>query len=68
MPGRISKVSYFGQFYEAIVETEDAGDLLVSATLDGPAPRTDTNVWVGWSAEVGVPLPGQPKEADDAYS
>ena len=67
MAGRIKGVSYFGQLYEAIVETEVAGDLLVSAGLDGPAPRAGESVWVGWKTDVGVPLPGRPDGADDAY-
>ncbi len=67
MAGRIKGVSYFGQLYEAIVETEVAGDLLVSAGLDGPAPRAGETVWVGWKTNVGVALPGRPEGADEAY-
>ena len=68
LPGVITKVSYFGQVYEVVVETDDAGDLMVTADLDGAFPVTGDRVWVGWKDEYGVPLAGRPAETDDAYA
>ncbi|MEM7747248.1 MAG: ABC transporter ATP-binding protein [Pseudomonadota bacterium] len=68
LPGAISKVSYFGQVYEVVVETETAGDLMVMMPLGGARPTVGANVQVGWALESGVPLEGRPGVGDDAYA
>ena len=68
LPGRIKKVSYFGQAYEVIVETDVAGDLMVTADLGREEPRPGNRVWVGWPESSGVPLAGRPSETDDVYA
>ncbi len=67
IPGTISKVSYFGQVHEVIVETELAGNLMVSVPLGGRTPKRGDRVHVGWAEESGVPLSGRPGTGDDAY-
>jgi len=66
--GKVEKVSYFGQLYEAIVATESAGDLLVTVDLAHNEPRVGEQVWIGWAVDSGVLLAGRPVEADDAYA
>ena len=68
IPGRIKKVSYFGQLYEVVVETDVAGEILVTADLGHEQPRVGKFVWIGWPDSSGVPLAGRPSETDDAYS
>ena len=66
--GRVEKVTYFGQLYEAIVATESAGDLLVTVDLAHSKPSVGEQVWIGWEVDSGVILAGRPVEADDAYA
>lgn len=66
--GKVTKVSYFGQLYEAIISTESAGDLLVTVDLAQNEPRVDDQVWIGWAADSGVLLAGRPVDSDDAYA
>lgn len=66
--GKVTKVSYFGQLYEAIVSTESGGDLLVTVDLAHNEPRVGEQVWIGWTLDSGVLLAGRPVEADDAYA
>ncbi len=68
LPGVISKVSYFGQVYEVVVQTQAAGDLMVTMPLGGSRPTVGDNVHVGWSLQSGVPLEGRPGVEDDAYA
>ena len=66
--GEIKKVSYFGQLYEVVVETEKAGDLIVTADLGREQPQVGNRVWIGWAEDSGVPFAGRPTETDDAYA
>ena len=68
MPGQVKKVSYFGQLYEVIVETDAAGDIMVTADLGGRQPQVGNPVWIGWPESTGVLLAGRPSETDDAYA
>lgn len=68
IPGVIRKVSYFGQIYEVMVESDVAGDLMVTMPLGGPRPRIGETIHVGWQLESGVPLAGRPEARDDAYA
>jgi putative spermidine/putrescine transport system ATP-binding protein len=68
LAGKVVKVTYFGQLYEAIVSTQSAGDLLVTVDLAHSEPRIGDRVWVGWAIDSGVILAGRPVDADDAYA
>lgn len=68
LAGKVVKVTYFGQLYEAIVSTQSAGDLLVTVDLAHSEPRIGDDVWVGWAIDSGVILAGRPVDSDDAYA
>ncbi|MHC4067706.1 MAG: ABC transporter ATP-binding protein, partial [Planctomycetota bacterium] len=68
LPGEVKKVSYFGQLYEVVVQTDAAGDVMVTADLGREEPRAGNRVWIGWNEDSGVPLAGRPVETDDAYA
>lgn len=68
LAGKVTKISYFGQLYEAIVSTESAGDLLVTVDLAQSEPHVDDQVWIGWTVDSGVLLAGRPVDSDDAYA
>ena len=66
--GQILKVSYFGQSYEVVVQTQHAGDLMVTVPLGGAKPVIGEEVSVGWAATSGVALAGRADAEDDAYA
>lgn len=68
IPGLISKVSYFGQHYEVLVNTDLTDDLMVSVPIGDVSPKQGDYVHVGWTAGAGVALPGRTTVADNAYA
>lgn len=68
LSGKIKKVSYFGQLYEVIVDTDSAGPIVVVAHLENRRPLVGDSVYVSWSTNSGVLLSGRPSETDDAYA
>ncbi|MEM8840227.1 MAG: ABC transporter ATP-binding protein [Pseudomonadota bacterium] len=56
VPGKIAAVNYYGASIQFRVDTDALGPMLIAAqawtSTVGHAPGT--NVWLGWSADVGV--------------